>query len=111
MVEQAIAKLPPRCKSLLENVPIVVEDYPSEPLVRDGVDPRVLGLFVGQPFPAQSTLGPPPSLTQILLFQRNIEREAATPEAAEEEILITLLHEIGHFFGMDEEDLEELGLD
>ncbi len=111
LVDGALSELPPRAQSLLGNVPIVVEDYPTEALVLDGLDPRILGLFAGQPFPAESTLGPPPSLTQILLFQRNIERESTSMESAKDEILVTLLHEIGHFFGMDEEDLEELGLD
>jgi len=110
--EAALAELPERARALLANVPIVIEDYPSEALVRDGLDPRLLGLFTGPSHGDQSNvLGPSPVLQQIFLFQRNIERHARTPEEVEAEIRVTLLHEAGHFFGMDEEDLEAAGLD
>ena len=110
-VEAALGHLPERARALVGNVPILLEDYPSALLVDEGVDPRSLGLFTGTPFPEQSALGAPPHLEHVLLFQRNLEREARTPEEVEEEITITLLHETGHFFGMDEDDLEEVGLD
>jgi predicted Zn-dependent protease with MMP-like domain/Flp pilus assembly protein TadD len=111
-VEAALAELPARARKLLENVPIVVEDYPSATLVGDGVDPRLLGLFSGVPYPEQSTLsGQAPHLECVMLFKRNLERDARTSEEVEQEIRITLLHETGHFFGMDEADLEEVGLD
>ncbi len=50
-------------------------------------------------------------MTQIVLFRRNLERAAASEEDLREEIRTTLLHETGHFFGMDESDLEGVGLD
>ena len=55
--------------------------------------------------------GQPPHLECVLLFKRNIERDARTVEEVDQEIRTTLLHETGHFFGLDEEDLEGLGLD
>jgi len=112
LVEAALKELPERARTLLANVPILVEDYPSEELLDDGLDPRLLGLFTGTPYPDQANLaGAPPTLEHILLFRRNLERDARTTEEVEEEIRTTLLHETGHFFGMDEEDLEEVGLD
>jgi predicted Zn-dependent protease with MMP-like domain len=111
LVEAALNELPERAQKLLENVPVVVEDYPSEEVVADGFDPRGLGLFAGVPFPEQSALSGPPHLEAVFLFQRNIERVARTTNEVEAEIRTTLLHETGHFFGLDEEELAELGLD
>jgi predicted Zn-dependent protease with MMP-like domain len=71
----------------------------------------VLGLFTGVPLPEVSALGQAPHLEHVLLYRRNIERDAGSPEEAAEQIRITLLHETGHFFGMDEDDLADVGLD
>jgi predicted Zn-dependent protease with MMP-like domain/Flp pilus assembly protein TadD len=111
LVESALAELPTRAQKLLENVPVMVEDLPSEEIVGDGFDPRGLGLFAGVPFPEQSSLSGPPHLEAVFLYQRNIERVARSVAEVETEIRTTLLHETGHFFGLDEEDLAELGLD
>ena len=109
-VDAVLGELPSRMKALLANVPVVVDDYPSETLLKDGVDPRLMGLFDGTPFPEQG-VGAAPSLQQILLFRRNIERDAHHPDEVRHEIRVTLLHEAGHFFGLDEEDLAALNLD
>jgi predicted Zn-dependent protease with MMP-like domain/Tfp pilus assembly protein PilF len=111
IVEAALGELPETAKKLLSNVPILVEDYPADELIDDGLDPRLLGLFTGTPFPEQPSMGLPPHLENVLLFQRNIERIARNAEEMEEQIRITLLHETGHFFGLDEEDLADVGLD
>jgi predicted Zn-dependent protease with MMP-like domain/Flp pilus assembly protein TadD len=111
LVESALEELPARAQKLLENVPVMVEDLPSEEVVGDGFDPRGLGLFAGVPFPEQSALSGPPHLEAVMLYQRNIERVARSVAEVETEIRTTLLHETGHFFGLDEEDLAELGLD
>ncbi len=110
--QAALEELPEEARKLLGNVPIVIEDYPSEELVDDGLDPRLLGLFSGVPYPEQSTLsGQPPHLECVMLFKRNIERDARSIEEIDDEIRTTLLHETGHFFGLDEDELEKLGLD
>ncbi len=111
LVEAALAELPERAQKLLENVPVMIEPFPSEEVVADGFDPRGLGLFAGVPFPEQSALSGPPHLEAVFLYQRNIERVARSTAEVEAEIRTTLLHETGHFFGLDEEDLAELGLD
>jgi len=109
--EKALAELPPRIRDLLANVPIMVADYPDADLVRDGFDPRMLGFFSGVPYPEQRVMGGPAAhLDCILLFTRNIERVAHSVEDVREELRITLLHETGHFFALDEEELERLGL-
>ncbi len=109
-VNAVLGEMPTRMKALLANVPVVVDDYPSETLLKDGVDPRLLGLFDGTPFPEQG-VGAAPNLQQIFLFRRNIERDAHHPDEVRHEIRVTLLHEAGHFFGLDEDDLAALNLD
>ena len=76
-----------------------------------GLDPRVLGLFSGTAHGEGGTaLGGQPGLTQIVLFRRNLERAARDEDELREEIRTTLLHETGHFFGLDDAALEEIGL-
>jgi tetratricopeptide (TPR) repeat protein len=109
-VDEVLGELPDEMRALLGNVPIVVDDLPSETLVADGLDPRTMGMFAGMPFPEQG-VGAPPQLQQIYLFKRNIERGAHDLDDVKDEIRTTLLHEAGHFFALDEEDLADLGLE
>lgn len=109
IADEELEALPDAARQLIGNVPVLIEDYPSEALVKDGVDPRVLGLFVGPALPEQ-TMGAPPALNSIHLFHRNLEMEADSDDAVAEEVRVTLLHEVGHFFGLDEDELDEMGL-
>ncbi len=106
----AIDELPEPLRKLIANVPVIATDYPSEELVKDGVDPRVLGLFNGVPHGDKPSLGGTPHLDAIFLFQRNIERMAYSTEDVDNEIHITLVHEAGHFFGLSDDQLEAMGL-
>jgi predicted Zn-dependent protease with MMP-like domain/predicted Zn-dependent protease len=108
--EEALAELPDRARALLRDVPIIVAELPAEADVDTGLDPRALGLFSGTAYPDIPHVGGQPGLTQIVLFLRNIERVADTDEELREEIRVTLLHETGHFFGLDEAELEGAGL-
>ena len=110
IAEEALGELPERARALLRDVPIVVAEQPAEADVDAGVDPRSLGLFSGTALPDASHLGGQPGLTQILIFRRNLERMVASDDELREEIRTTLLHETGHFFGMDEAALGEVGL-
>jgi predicted Zn-dependent protease with MMP-like domain len=111
-IESALGELPEAAQKLLANVPIVVELWPAEEVVADGFDPRALGLFAGLPYPEHAALGgQPPHLECVFLYQRNIERVARRAEEVEQEIRTTLLHETGHFFGLDEDELANRGLD
>jgi predicted Zn-dependent protease with MMP-like domain/predicted Zn-dependent protease len=111
VAEEALRELPERARRLLANVPIIIGELPAREDVEAGMDPRMLGLFMGTPYPDSSSLGGQPGLTQIVLFRRNLERVAGTDEELRQEIRTTLLHETGHFFGMDERELEKVGLD
>jgi len=106
---QTLAELPPEIREKLERVPILIDDVPSEGLVADGVDPRLLGLFQGTPMPEDGALAP--TVTNILLFRGNLQRACVDADHLNEEIRITVLHETAHYFGLDEDDLEALGLD
>ena len=106
----ALDELPPEILAHLHNVPIFVEDRPSEALVLEGLDPRTLGLFHGIAMPDQSVLGSGPGPGLIHLFQRNLEREAADEDDLAEQIRITVLHETAHYFGAEEADMHRFGL-
>ncbi len=110
VAEAALAELPARAQQLIAGVPIVIAERPAEVDVDAGIDPRALGLFSGTAYPDGSHLGGQPGLTQILLFRRNLEHVAADADELREEIRATLLHETGHFFGLDDGTLEDLGL-
>jgi predicted Zn-dependent protease with MMP-like domain len=111
LVLQAVQELPPRIMGAMENVAILVEDWPSKAVLEaTGVESRygLLGLYSGVPLPAREG-GPPLLPDTITLFQGPIESACPSLEAVVSEIRVTLLHEVGHYMGMDEEDLERMG--
>lgn len=112
----ALDRLPKDVRKYLGNCPVVIEDLPSEDLFRaEGVSPQTLGLFTGIPAtepgmnPAHGTEARV-DLDRILIFKRNLERIAGSREELVEQIEITVKHEIGHYLGMDEAEIERLGL-
>lgn len=122
LVEDALDALPRRVRALLDEVPLVVEDEPSAQILRDlGIGPddasapdEICGLHTGTAMTDRAAVHE--DLPDVIhLFRRGIVSLAGgwgQPNADEEvyeEIRITLLHEIGHHFGLDEDDLEELG--
>jgi predicted Zn-dependent protease with MMP-like domain len=110
-VESAVGELPEEFRGRMENLAILVEEIPSEELLRtlDGPEPDLLGLFVGTPLPEKRLDDLPQPPDAVYLFKRNLEEMCASREDLVEEIRITLLHEVGHFLGMDEDQLSELG--
>lgn len=110
MAEDTLKELPPEIREHLANVPIIVADLPAASDVAEGLDPRLLGMFHGAPHAQAGATGDLPALTEILLFRRNIERVAVDEDDARAEVQLTLLHETGHFFGLDEAALERLDL-
>jgi predicted Zn-dependent protease with MMP-like domain/Flp pilus assembly protein TadD len=114
-VEAALEGLPEQVRSYLANVAITVEDLPSDAdlLAADPpLAPGILGLFRGAPYGQKSSMDPWSHLPSgIVLFQKNLERFARSREELAEEIRITLVHEVGHFLGLDEEELYQRGLE
>jgi predicted Zn-dependent protease with MMP-like domain/Flp pilus assembly protein TadD len=105
----ALHELPVEVRDRLERAPILIDDVPSEDLVNEGLDPRMLGLFSGTPMTEGGEAAP--SVTNIRLFKTNLERSAHDLDHLAEEVRITVLHETAHYFGLDEADLEAIGLD
>ena len=100
-VNAALDSLPPGIAQALDNVVVVVEDeYPG--------DPDLYGLYEGTPLPERGDMaGALPD--RITIFRRPLEEEFSDPTELEHEIRITVLHELGHYFGLDEDRLSELG--
>jgi len=105
----ALAELPEEVRTKLERAPILIDDVPSEDMVAEGLDPRMLGVFSGTPMPEGGELAP--TVTNIHLFKTNLERSAQDLDHLADEIRITVLHESAHYFGLDEEQLVAIGLD
>ncbi|MEZ4358831.1 MAG: metallopeptidase family protein [Kofleriaceae bacterium] len=109
MAQGALDELPASLTERLERVAILIDDRPSLDMVQEGVDPRSLGLFTGTPMPAEHA--EVPTLTHIHIFKRNLERTCADLEELEEQVRVTVWHETAHFFGLDEDEVAELGLE
>lgn len=126
LFEEALDQLPEAIRELIEEVPIIVEDEPSRRLLEQlagewGEDPAELhpedlcGLHSGRMLTERSVLDDADLPEDIHIFRLGVIEAAGgwDQEEAEdivyEEIMVTLLHEIGHHFGLDEDDLAELG--
>jgi predicted Zn-dependent protease with MMP-like domain len=92
-VRRALDALPPRFARALENVAVVVED-------ENAAEPDLYGLFEG---------GGDYLPDKVTIYRLPLEGDFRDPEELEEEIRITVLHELGHYFGLEEDRLEELG--
>jgi predicted Zn-dependent protease with MMP-like domain len=114
-VEDALAKLPEKVTRYLSNVAIAVDDVPADDDLQGSdppLSPTILGVFRGAPWRDKTTADPWAHLpSSIVLYQRNLERCARDRDDLIEQIGITLIHEVGHFLGLDEEDLRARGLD
>jgi len=102
-VRAALDELPPNLASALTNVAVIVEDENPE-------DPDLLGLYHGVPLPERGDMaGMPPDT--ISIYRIPLEDSFPDPEELRKEIRITVLHELAHYFGLDENRLAELGYD
>lgn len=114
-VEDALAKLPEKVSRYLSNVAIAVDEVPAdEDLLGSDppLSPTILGVFRGSPWRDKGSFDPWAHFpSSIVLYQRNLERCARDRDDLIEQIGITLIHEVGHFLGLDEEQLRERGLD
>lgn len=112
-VEQALAEVPDEFQRYLDNVVIEVRARPDAKLLREyDVPDDLLGLYVGVPLEDKGPeLAPTPMPDRILIFRDTLCEMCESWDELVEEIRITVLHEIGHYFGLDEEQLGELGYD
>lgn len=120
LVEDALEALPPRVRSLLDEVPLVVLDEPTPEMLRDlgmrpGEEEELCGLHTGVENTRRTVEASGELPSQIHLFRRGIVaaaggwRQRRADDRIYDEIMTTLLHEIGHQMGLDEDDLERLG--
>jgi predicted Zn-dependent protease with MMP-like domain len=110
LASAALEELPAEILERLGAVAILVDDRPTEGMVRDGIDPRLLGLYTGVPYPDQSSMGGGGYPEVIHLFQRNLDAECVDEDDLPAELRITVIHETAHYFGMSDEELHRLGL-
>lgn len=110
-VADALASIPRRFRDALHNVAIVVEDEPSQELLDDmEIEPpdTLLGLYQGTPL-TERTWGYGNALPdRVIIFQRPHEREADDEDDLVTAIAETLIHEIGHYFGLSEAEIEAI---
>ncbi len=112
IVTHAVDRIPPEIRQHLENIVITVKKRPSRQMMREmGMHPDdyPLGLFQGVPLIERSATIPPLYPDMIYLFQEPLEEICDTREELEEEIEVTVVHEVAHYIGMTEERLAELG--
>ena len=110
--EAVLERIPEPFASRIAEIPIVLEARPTAGLVRDGFDPRALGLFEGPEHGMQHASDIVPERpSRIVLFYANLLAECPDDAELAEQVEITLLHEIGHYFGLDEDGVAVLGLE
>jgi len=112
-VARLVDRLPRRFREQLRNDEFVVEERPSrELLLEEDLDPEedtIYGLYQGVPLPERSSLDPPLLPDKITIFAEPLLEDFPDINELREELRLTVLHEIAHYFGMDEEEVEDLG--
>jgi predicted Zn-dependent protease with MMP-like domain len=112
LVERAMAELPEPFAGFMEEVRVEIEDRPSAKLLRElemEEDELLLGLYYGRSLLERSVEDSGRMPDVITIFQEDVEEVSDSEGDLVREVRITVLHEIGHFFGMDEDDLDKLG--
>jgi predicted Zn-dependent protease with MMP-like domain len=108
-VEATLSALPKPLRERAEKLPVTFERLPNADLQADGIEADTLGLFTGPEFADEENVPLPP---QIILFLENIWDFAEADEKIFcEEVRTTFLHELGHYLGLDEDELTERGLE
>jgi predicted Zn-dependent protease with MMP-like domain len=110
VVEEALDSLPHKFRSRIRNVAILVEDCPpNQPSPRSGQQrPLLLGLFHGVPATKKSVFDLPSGPDHIVLYQKNIEAICSSEAEVRDQIRLTVMHELGHYFGMSENQLRDV---
>lgn len=114
LVLRAVAGLPPGFRTRLDNVDVIVERRPTPEHLRLGdVAPgdTLLGLYVGTPLPSRTGGYNMTLPDRIIIFQEPIERVCANTRELVTQVRTTVVHELAHHFGIDDDRLHELGVD
>jgi predicted Zn-dependent protease with MMP-like domain len=110
VVEETLDSLPQEFRSRIRNFAVLVEDMPpNQPSPQPGQQRRLLlGLFHGVPTTKKSIFDLPTGPDHIVLYQNNIEAVCSSETEVREQIRRTVIHELGHYFGMDENQLKDV---
>ncbi|WP_448808872.1 metallopeptidase family protein [Agromyces bauzanensis] len=103
MVSEVFEALPDDMVRGVENVAIIVENQPA------GERPRLFGLYSGRPLTTRGVYGFGELPDRITLYKNNMQAHSSDLDALRSRVHITLVHEIGHYFGLDDDRLRELG--
>jgi len=111
LVKETMDAMPAEFRDKIKDIALIVEDEPrKEDLKAAGARKGSLyGLFHGIALKDRGFLDVPTMPDRIVLYQNTLERDFRTREALAEQIRMTVLHEVGHFFGLSEKDLRKLG--
>ncbi|QOV87813.1 metallopeptidase family protein [Humisphaera borealis] len=112
LVEEALADLPEPFAQYIEEVPVDVRERPTLKQLKSvglAEDDLLMGLYVGIPLTEKSVLHSGQAPGVIYIFQEDIELVCDSAEELVREVRVTVLHELGHHFGLDEDDLARLG--
>ena len=115
LVAEALDSLPEEFLKRMENIAVTVEDVPREQRERERKPPRperprklLLGVFVGVPATQRSVFALPSGPARIVLYQKNIEAVCHSDAEIRRQVRLTVIHEVGHYFGMSEEQLRHV---
>jgi predicted Zn-dependent protease with MMP-like domain len=110
LVVRALRRLPPDIRDMLDNVELVVEDEPTaEQIGFNEAGNELFGLYEGTPLTARGSGYSMVLPDKITIFRRPIERACTTPEEMADEIRVTVIHELAHHFGIEEDRIADLG--
>jgi predicted Zn-dependent protease with MMP-like domain len=111
LVEEALKEIPRRFRDAMANVAVVVEDEPSAELLEDlEIEPpdTLFGLYQGTPLTERAWAFGNTLPDRISIYQKPIEEECDTDDDIRDAIIETVIHEFGHYFGLSEEEIEEI---
>ena len=106
VVEEVLDSLPLEFRKRIRNVAVLVEDLPEDDLAPPGK--LLLGLFHGVPTTRKSVFDLSTGPDYVMLYQKNIEAVSSNEAELRQQIWQTVMHELGHYFGMDEEQLKDV---
>jgi len=107
LVEEVLDSLPEQFRERIHNLAVLVEDHPPGDVARSRPG-LVLGIFQGVPATQKSVFDLSHGPNSVVLYQKNIEAVCSSDAEIRHEVRQTVLHELGHYFGMDEEQLKDV---
>jgi predicted Zn-dependent protease with MMP-like domain len=111
LVDEALSRIPPSFRAAMKNVAVIVEDEPPAHILQEmEIEPpdSLFGLYQGTPLPERGWAFGNALPDRISIYQRPIVEACADDEEIRDCVAETVIHEFGHYFGMDEDQIEEI---